>query len=48
MIFSGSTASWAGSLDGWGGGIAPGERLGVSLEPAAGGVEGQPVLVATF
>lgn len=48
MIFSGSTAYWAGSLAGWGGGVAPGERLGVSLEPAAGGVDGQPVLVATF
>ena len=48
MIFSGSTAYWAGSLAGWGGGIAPGERLGVSLEPAAGGVAGPPVLVAAF
>ena len=48
MSFSGSTAYWAGSVTGWGGGISPGERLGVSLEPVAGGVEGRPVLVAGF
>jgi Anti-sigma-K factor rskA len=48
MSFSGSTAYWAGSLAGWGGGVSRGGRLGVSLEPAAGGVEGEPILVAAF
>ena len=48
MSFSESTAYWAGSLAEWGGGASPGGRLGVSLEPAAGGVSGEPILVAAF
>ena len=48
MSFSGSTAYWAGSLAGWGDGLSSGGRLGVSLEPAGGGVDAQPILVAVF
>ena len=47
MGFNGSLAYWAGSPGEWGG-ASPGGRLGVSLEAAAGGVEGEPILVAEF
>ena len=47
MQFSGSTAYWAGPLEGWGASFDPGTRFGVSLSPPAGG-DPLPVLVAEF
>ena len=52
MLFSGSTAYWAGSLASWGYSAAPGGRFWVSLEPTAGGSPGgsggPPALVGTL
>lgn len=47
MQFSGSTAYWAGPLEGWNATFDPGTRFGVSLSPPAGG-DPLPVLVAEF
>jgi anti-sigma factor RsiW len=47
MQFSGSTAYWAGSLEGWNASFDPGTRFGVSLSPQVGG-DPLPVLVAEF
>ncbi|MCI0345629.1 MAG: anti-sigma factor [Chloroflexi bacterium] len=47
MLFSGSTAYWAGPLDDWNASFDPGTRFGVSLSPQAGG-DPLPVLVAEF
>ena len=47
MQFSGSTAYWAGPLEGWGASFDPGTRFGVSLSPPAGG-DPLPILVAEF
>jgi anti-sigma-K factor RskA len=47
MWFVGNLAYWTGSLDGWATiSLDDGGRFGVSLEPAAGGTAGQPVLTA--
>ena len=47
MWFVGNLAYWTGSLDGWATiSLDDGGRFGVSLEPAAGGTGGQPVLTA--
>lgn len=47
MWFAGGLAYWTGSLDGWATiSLDGGGRLGVSLEPAAGGTGGVPALVA--
>lgn len=48
MLFSGSTAYWAGSLASWGYAPAPGDRFTVSLEPVAGGGGGTPTLMASL
>ena len=48
MLFSGSTAYWAGSLGSWGDTVAPGGRFWVSLEPIGGSARGTPVLEATL
>ena len=47
MWFVGDLAYWTGSLDDWATiSLDDGGRFGVSLEPAAGGTGGQPVLTA--
>ncbi len=48
MSFSGSTAYWAGPMDGWGSAFAPGAMFGVSLVPAGGGGDSPTVLVGSL
>ena len=48
MVFSGSTAYWAGSLTSWGDGFAAGGRFWVNLEPADRSSRGTLVLDGTL